>query len=106
MATCARMQCDVRHYTGSKVEVNGCHAPRQHPDTQTGVVFLIPFSVFVVCFSPKMLFFYISMTENAFTRAIEMFFAGSQHGVAQQLNQSTTQTRKKTLRCRLVGSAV
>ena len=56
-----------------KVEVNGCHAPG---DTQTPktVFFLKKNPVFCVFFSPKMLFFYITMTSNAFSRAIKMCF--------------------------------
>ena len=63
-----------------KAEVNGCHGPRRHPDILKGVFFSknpVLFVFLFVFFSPKMLFFYIPMTSNAFPRARNMFFKGS-----------------------------
>ena len=63
-------------------------------------VFFSPFFwCFFVVFLRKKLFLFFTMTSNAFSRTIKRFLKGSQDGVTQQLNQTTTQNRKKTLCC-------
>ena len=64
------------------------------------------FRRFFVVFLRKILFLSFTMTSNAFSKTFKRFFKGSKHGVTQQLNQSTTQTRKETLCCCLVASAL
>ena len=69
-------------------------------------VFLSVLTVFCG-FMWKMMFLYLTMTLNAFSRTIQRSFVkGAQDGVTQEINQTTTQDKKKTLCCGLVVAAL